>query len=131
MQQVHVAVGIIRKDNAVFIAKRKANQHQGDKWEFPGGKVEPNETTFEALHRELFEEVGLEIIDACSFCNISFEYPDKSVLLEVLEVLEFVGTPYGKEGQDAQWCDMDKLVKDKFPQANREIIQLLKNKYLI
>jgi 8-oxo-dGTP diphosphatase len=123
--QVHVAVGIIRKDDAVFIAKRSKEQHQGGKWEFPGGKIELGETTFSALLRELLEEVGIRIKDARPFCQISFDYADKSVFLDVMEIFDYEGTPYGKEGQETQWLCINQLKENEFPQANRLIIQLL------
>jgi 8-oxo-dGTP diphosphatase len=125
MTCVRVAVGIIRKGNAVFIAKRNKNQHQGDKWEFPGGKIEANETTYSALFRELDEEIGIQIINARPFCEIMFDYHDKSVLLDVLEVTAFEGEPYGREGQDTAWIEISALVEDEFPKANSRIIQLL------
>ncbi len=53
MKQVHVAVGVVRRDNTFFICKRADHQHQGGKWEFPGGKVEAGESVEEALDREL------------------------------------------------------------------------------
>lgn len=55
---VKVAVGIILRDSAVFIALRQSNQHQGNLWEFPGGKCEPSEPADVALVRELKEECG-------------------------------------------------------------------------
>ena len=54
-KQVHVAVGVIKKGSEIFIAKRHDSQHQGGKWEFPGGKVEVGETVTQALARELKE----------------------------------------------------------------------------
>ena len=53
---VHVAVAVIKNsEGQYFIAKRPQESHQGGLWEFPGGKVENNETVFDALKRELFE----------------------------------------------------------------------------
>ncbi|MFT6918656.1 MAG: 8-oxo-dGTP diphosphatase, partial [Cognaticolwellia sp.] len=57
---VHVAVGVIKQAHKFFLTKRLADSHQGGKWEFPGGKVEENETVHQALHRELKEEVAIE-----------------------------------------------------------------------
>ena len=50
---IRVAVGILTQGDKVFIARRSPGSHQGDKWEFPGGKLEPGEDTFAALQREL------------------------------------------------------------------------------
>ncbi|MDX1824308.1 MAG: NUDIX domain-containing protein, partial [Thiohalomonadales bacterium] len=56
----HVAVGVVRNSQGqLLIAKRPAHVHQGDRWEFPGGKIESGETPQQALQRELHEEVGI------------------------------------------------------------------------
>ena len=49
---IHVAAAIIVKDNKVLLAKRPDDKHQGGKWEFPGGKLDGNETPLQALIRE-------------------------------------------------------------------------------
>ena len=71
---VHVAVGVIKKNNAIFICKRADEQHQGGLWEFPGGKVEAGESVFVALKRELIEEVGLTIHSSSQLMVIEHDY---------------------------------------------------------
>jgi len=62
---VHVAVAVlINPHGQILISKRSASQHQGNKWEFPGGKVEAGETSRQALRREIREELGLVIQSA-------------------------------------------------------------------
>ena len=59
---LHVAVGVIQDSNGrVLVSLRSERQHQGGLWEFPGGKVEKGETVREALCRELYEELGIEV----------------------------------------------------------------------
>ena len=58
---VHVVAAVILdQDKRVLIAQRPAEKHQGGLWEFPGGKVEPEESVKEALCRELEEELGIQ-----------------------------------------------------------------------
>jgi 8-oxo-dGTP diphosphatase len=130
MKQVHVAAAVILKSDKVFIAKRSQTAHQGGLWEFPGGKVEVGETAEQALKRELLEEIGIEINGALHFIAIPFEYPDKSVLLDVFLVTDFMHDPWGKEGQVTQWFDIEELKLLSFPAANRVIIDRLCKEFL-
>jgi 8-oxo-dGTP diphosphatase len=125
MKQVHVAAAVILKNDKVFIAKRSQAAHQGGLWEFPGGKVEVGETAQQALKRELLEEIGIEINDAKHFIAIPFQYSDKSVLIDVFLVTDFMRDPWGKEGQLTQWSDIEELKRLSFPEANKVIIDRL------
>ncbi len=129
LKQVHVAVAvIINQHQQVLIALRQAHQHQGNLWEFPGGKVEDDEHIEHALQREIEEEVGLTIHSAEQFLTIGHDYGDKSVLLDVWQVTDYSGQAYGKEGQTLRWCDIQELDDSDFPIANVEIIEALKFK---
>ena len=61
MKPTDVVAAIIKKDNLYLIAQRNRDKYMGLKWEFPGGKVEPNETLQEALLREIYEELNVNI----------------------------------------------------------------------
>ena len=124
-KQVHVAVGVIKKANLIFIAKRHDEQHQGGKWEFPGGKVEAGETVTQALARELNEEVGIEVKSSTPFLEIHHDYPDKSVHLDIHVVEEFDGQARHLEGQDHKWVTISDLNNYEFPAANVVIIEKL------
>lgn len=120
---VHVAVGVIvRKDGAILIAKRPDNTHQGGLWEFPGGKVEREETLFDALKRELQEELAIVVVATEPLIKIRHDYGDKVVLLDVHKVTDFSGQPQGNEGQPIQWVAPESLHEYDFPAANRPII---------
>nr|WP_076416754.1 8-oxo-dGTP diphosphatase MutT [Shewanella sp. UCD-KL12] len=123
---VHVAVGVIvDQDNLILLAKRPNNLHQGGKWEFPGGKVESNETTTEALIRELKEEVDLNITSTIPLMQIRHDYDDKSVLLDIHKVENFSGKAIGLEGQEIRWVNKNDLPHYDFPEANRAIVDKL------
>jgi len=74
MKSIKVVCGIIWKDDKVLIAKRKPEKSLGGYWEFPGGKVEPNEDLIDCLRRELLEELGLEISNIHYFGQNIYEY---------------------------------------------------------
>jgi 8-oxo-dGTP diphosphatase len=123
---IHVAVAtIVNADNEVLLALRQAHQHMGNLWEFPGGKVEANETVYDALKREIQEELALTIIAAKPLLTVSHDYDDRSVLLDVWHVDQFDGTPLGREGQKLQWCAISDLDEIDFPSANAAIISAL------
>lgn len=122
MSKVFVSVGVIIKDDKALLAKRHDHQHQGGLWEFPGGKVEPGETPFEALKRELKEEVNLDIHAATQVMTIDHHYPDKSVQLLIFRVTDFSGEAKHCEGQDMRWVSFDDLASLPIPEANKKIM---------
>jgi len=127
MKQVHVAVAVAVVNEDILIARRPDDKHQGGLWEFPGGKVEPGEATAEALVRELDEEVALPVATEhmSPLMEIPFNYPDKSVLLEVLWVdvpMNNALLAHGAEGQEVRWVHYSKLSDFQFPEANGPIL---------
>ena len=131
---VHVAVAVIQDSHGQYlIAKRPQESHQGGLWEFPGGKVENNETVLDALKRELFEEIGITLIQATPLIKIHHDYSNKSVLLDVWRIDGFSGTVFGKEGQETCWINENEFSLYDFPAANSPIIKaiLLPDKYMI
>jgi len=122
-----VAVGVIKNTaGEILISKRSQKVHQGGLWEFPGGKFEANETCYQALSRELKEELGIDVISARPLIKIPYHYKDKSVLLDVLEVNSFSGNAVGLEGQPVKWVSQDALENYNFPAANIVIIDSIK-----
>lgn len=134
-QRTHVAVGVIYNStkDRVLISKRLDHQHLAGYWEFPGGKVESNEDVFTALKRELYEELGITINAAKAYTKVSYDYPDKSVLLDVWKVTDWSDSPVSCEGQEIQWVEIADLKNYKFPNANKHIVQsiLLNELFLI
>jgi len=131
---IHVVAAVI--ENAageILIAKRPQHVHQGGLWEFPGGKVENNETTQTALYREIREELNININDDSPLIQIHHDYPDKSILLDVRHIEAFTGTVIGNEGQEVRWVKKRQLGDFAFPAANRAIIDAIQlpQKYLI
>lgn len=127
MKHVEVAVGVIKDGNQIFISKRSEELHQGGLWEFPGGKKEADESIESALKRELYEELGINVLSQTPFMLIEHDYGDKLVRLEIRLVEKFDGTPHGKEGQLTQWVNISELHTLKFPAANKAIISKLQS----
>lgn len=133
-KMIHVAAAVIDDgDGNIFLAKRPDDKHQGGLWEFPGGKVEPGESSEAALARELDEEIGIKVNQVEPLIQIPYHYSDKSVFLDVFRVTGFSGEAWGKENQEVRWVPLNELDSYPFPAANKPIINavLLPDKILI
>ena len=129
-ESVHVAVGVITSTDETnqtqyFLTKRLNNAHQGGKWEFPGGKVEKDETIAQALARELKEEINIEVLSCQPLITINHDYGDKKVCLEVFVVDNYFGEPSAQEGQEQSWFMLEQFKDLDFPKANEAIIARL------
>lgn len=123
---IQVVAGIIcNPDREILISLRPAHAIQGNIWEFPGGKIEAGETPYQALVRELHEEIDIQVTAAHLFDRIEYTYPERSVILHVWWVDEFTGVAHGKEGQITRWVTAELLSTLPFPAGNQPIVQAL------
>ncbi len=120
-----ISIAIVKDNNSYLICLRPDHVHQGGKWEFPGGKVENNETAEQAMCRELKEEVGLTAADYQLFEAKFFDYGDKQLQLNFFLVSSYSGEAQGKEGQPVKWVSKAQLGEYQFPEANKSIIAKL------
>jgi 8-oxo-dGTP diphosphatase len=105
---IEVAVGILLKDGFhVLMGQRPEGKPYAGYWEFPGGKLEPNESVAFALSRELKEELGVEISLHPSHYQelmvVEHDYPHAYVRLHVCLVRQWQGEPLGLEKQKLSW----------------------------
>lgn len=120
---LQVAVGVVKNTQGqVLISLRHDDLHQGGLWEFPGGKIDTNETAEQALIRELREELAINVINAKPLITIRHQYADLAVQLNVFLVQEFSGIARSCEGQKFKWLDTQDLKQYDFPAANQAII---------
>ena len=123
---VAVVAAVVSDDEGnILVARRPADKHEGDKWEFPGGKIEPGEDSYEALVREIREEIGISILSATRLIRAPYHYPEKTVVLDTWQVKQYKGVPRGCEGQQIAWIAPHELGNLTFPDANRAIIGAL------
>jgi len=120
-----VAAVIWAKNKKILITKRPDNKPQGGFWEFPGGKIERDETPTEGLFRELKEELAISVLEMRPFVKLEHEYPERSIILDVWIVEKFTGNARGNEGQTIAWVSIDQLNQYQFPEANRLIVDKL------
>ncbi len=124
-----VAIGIIfNEQQQVFLTKRSMQVSHGGFWEFPGGKLEAQETPAQALIRELREETGIEVEEYTFLNESTHSYSDKTVTLFTFIVKKFTNTPKTCEQQlDFRWVAREELKKYNFPEANNKIIAWLQS----
>lgn len=101
------AVVLVDPDGRVLLGSRPAGKAYAGWWEFPGGKIEKDETPEQALCRELQEELGITVKPACltPFTFVSYRYGDLGwhILMPVFTCRMWQGTPHPKEGQELKW----------------------------
>lgn len=122
-QAVHVAAGVlVDARGRILLARRTAGRDLAGAWEFPGGKSEPGETPFQALRRELHEELGIEVHAIEPLIAVPQAYPGKRIVLDVYRVLRYTGLPRGREKQALAWVPADKLGRYTMPPADRPVV---------
>lgn len=122
-----VAAALVDRDGRVLLAQRPEGKHLAGTWEFPGGKVEADETPEAALVRELREELGIETEASClapaTFASHSYEHFHLLLLLFVCR--KWRGTPHGHEGQPLRWERVNDMFSIDMPPADRPLIGTL------
>ncbi|MEZ4293417.1 MAG: (deoxy)nucleoside triphosphate pyrophosphohydrolase [Polyangiaceae bacterium] len=119
-RQVLVAAGVVLRGARVLLTQRKVGSHLAGAWEFPGGKVEPDEDPKATVARELREELGIEV-EVGDIVEVTFHrYPEKSVLLLFYEASLAPGSPEPRplDVADLLWAAADELDDARFPPAD-------------
>ena len=122
------ACALIDVDNRVLLARRPEGKKMAGLWEFPGGKLNPGETPEHALIRELKEELGIDVSEAClaAFAFASHDYERFHLLMPLFLCRRWQGTPAGLEGQALAWVRPNKLTDYDMPPADKPLIPLLR-----
>ena len=127
-ERIPVAVGLVfDQQGRVLIGQRNTADRYLGKWEFPGGKIKDSESESDALKRELFEELGIRIIDCEPYISFPFDYPDRSVLLNFRIVKAFEGQEYPREQQQIRWVKINKLNHFDMLAPNVRVIEKLQS----
>jgi 8-oxo-dGTP diphosphatase len=123
------ACALIDTDNRVLLARRPEGKKMAGLWEFPGGKLNPGETPETALIRELKEELGIDVTEAClaAFAFASHDYERFHLLMPLFLCRRWKGTPAGLEGQALAWVRPNKLTDYDMPPADKPLIPLLRD----
>ena len=112
MNHFDVAAGILcDATGRVLITERLGGGPFHGLWEFPGGKIDVDETALQALSRELVEELGVDVTTCRSFMNLRHEYEDRVVSIEFFIVSAWRGEPSGRPGRPRSIAKCKRAVK--------------------
>lgn len=120
-----VVAGIISRNGKIMLCQRRPGDRLGLKWEFPGGKVEPDETLLQALERELREELSIEtrtgrIYDV--YCEFSGE---RRIMVLFFRSELLSGTPQTIECNDVAWVEPERLAEYDLAPADARVAERL------
>jgi 8-oxo-dGTP diphosphatase len=124
-----VACALIDPDGRVLLAQRPADKAMGGLWEFPGGKMEPGETPESALIRELREELGIAVKEAClaPFTFASHAYTDFHLLMPLYVCRRWEGTPQPLEHAALRWVRPTDMSSYPMPPADLPLLPMLRD----
>jgi len=124
-----VAVGVVvegcGRDCQVLITRRRQETVLGGCWEFPGGKIEPGETSQQCVVREIKEELGLCVRVNQALMTVEYVYAHGRVRLEPYYCTRLSGELRHIEVAEHRWVTPDQLQDYQFPPANRQLLALL------
>ena len=131
MKTVRVVAAVIRSEDKIFATARGYGEFKGQ-WEFPGGKIEPGETTQEALVREIQEELDVKIKVGDLIDTIEYDSPSFHLSMDCFWCIVTDGEITLKEAEDARWLSKDELYSVDWLPADMELIEklVLSNKSL-
>jgi 8-oxo-dGTP diphosphatase len=121
---VQVVAAILEREGKVLICRCRPEQSHGLKWEFPGGKVEPDETPAQALSRELEEELGIQDATGEQIDAYEYTYPGKkTIMLLFFRVYSYTGEPRNLIFHEMRWELPEKLAEFDFVEGDREFLR--------
>ena len=128
MKNILVVAALIKKNNDVLIARRSTgDENVLGKWEFPGGKVEPNETEGHAIEREIKEEFELDIKANKYITNNVCEYPTKTVDLRLYECEYISGEFKLHDHSEYKWVNINELLNYDLAPADIPLSKYIAN----
>lgn len=117
---------IVDEQQRILITQRSLHVPHGGCWEFPGGKLEVDESSESALIREVKEELGLDVSQYQFLGEVHHQYSDKILKFIIFLVTHFSGNPLCLEGQLAmKWIHLNELNPSDFPEANCQVINIV------
>ena len=123
-KHIVVVAAIIVRDGRIFATQRGYGEWK-DWWEFPGGKIEPGESTEDALKREIREELATEIEVDELLTTVEYDYPKFHLTMHCYLCTIISGDLSLLEHEDARWLALDELDCVKWLPADKDVIEKL------
>ena len=123
-KHIEVVAAIILRDGRIFATQRGYGEWK-DWWEFPGGKIEPGESTEDALKREIREELATEIEVDELLTTVEYDYPKFHLTMHCYLCTIISGDLSLLEHEDARWLAIDELDNLKWLPADKDVIEKL------
>jgi len=127
VRAVQVAAGLVFRGGKVLITQRRAGDHWGGFWEFPGGKCEPDESYSDALRRELREELDIEVTVVDRIECVDHPYADRTVHIEFFRCRWVAGEPRALGCAQFVWAGLGELERYQFPTADTSLLARLRS----
>lgn len=124
MKVIEVVAAIIKKDNKIFITRRGYGEFI-NMWEFPGGKIEKGESKEEALHREIKEELELDINNLEYLTTIDYDYDSFHLTMHCYVCSISGGVLHLNAHNDAKWVSLNELKNENFVPADVLVVNKL------
>ena len=119
-----VVAAVIERDGRILITQRDAESWHPLKWEFPGGKVEAEETPEDAVVRELEEELAIQARIDGEIMRYEYQYPGRSpILLIFYRIVDFAGEPQNLQFAQLRWEAPERLNEYDFLEGDREFLR--------
>ncbi len=123
---IEVTAGVIENNNNILIARRKAGDRSlSGKWEFPGGKIEKGETPEECLKRELYEELGINVIVGDYLTTSEYKYGEKNIRLIVYRVWYVDGEFLLNAHDEVKWVKREDLPSYDLAEADKPVLRYI------
>jgi mutator protein MutT len=119
-----VVAAVIEDRGRFLVTRRQAGVHLAGMWEFPGGKIDPDETHADALRREIREELDADVTIGSLVLATTHAYSEKTLTLYFYRC-RLLADPRPMLGQEMRWVDRDELQTLGFPPADEELIAVL------
>ncbi|MCA9754644.1 MAG: (deoxy)nucleoside triphosphate pyrophosphohydrolase [Candidatus Eisenbacteria bacterium] len=130
--RVHVSVAIVVRPTSVpdrapwiLLGRRHPHVHMPDVWEFPGGKVEPDEESADCAVREVWEETGVRVQHRGLFLRTDHDYPDRHLRIDFQLCCYIDGDPEPRACQAVRWVRLDHMQAYQFPDGSRDVLAKL------
>ena len=127
-KHIRVSAAVIHKESCIFATQRGYGPYK-DWWEFPGGKIEPGETSQQALIREIREELDTEISIENLMISVEYDYPEFHLSMDCYWCSVRNGSLRLLEHEAARWLPVNDLRQVKWLPADMEVLDLIERKY--